>query len=131
MKYYIHKIETDGRGRCVLELETASIENALSYIASFFETDGTYYIFGADGYTSQRYTLRRKGSDTTTRKTLDRWKVQIKRFDRWFTVYDGFNAETANEIYKRFKYWWIKTDGIHADDAKLIKKRVTRQPWHK
>lgn len=120
-KYFIHKIEKD-RGRCVLELETASIEDAASYIASFFKTDGTYYIFSADGYDGLRYTLRRAGSDATTRKTLDRWKVQIKRVGRWFTIYDGYNRDTAEKIYNAQRW---------GTEKRFIKKRVPRQPWHR
>lgn len=129
MKYYIHKIEK-GRGRCVLEIEAETIAAAVAYIEKHFKTAGNYYIISADGYDGQHHTINRAGSDTATRKTLDRYTVKIKRLGRWFTVYDGFNPETASRTHDKFKFWWIY-HSTPADDVKMIKKRIPRQPWHK
>lgn len=58
-KYFIHKIDETGRGRCVLEIEAETIAAAWMGCKSWF-TDGIYYIVNADGYEGQRHTIERK-----------------------------------------------------------------------
>lgn len=125
MKYYIHKIE-NGRGRCVLEIEAETVNGAWAFCESRFDT-GRYYVISSDGYTGGEFRIT---GEKPHRKTIDRYTVKIKRLGRWFTVYDGFNPDTARRKYDTFKYFWIYRE-TRADDVKITKKRIPRQPWHR
>ena len=51
-KFYIHKIDETGAGRCVLEIQAQTIENAWNGCKSWFIA-GTFYVISADGYTGK------------------------------------------------------------------------------
>lgn len=54
-KYFIHKIDENGSGRCVLEIQAHTIEGAWLGVKFWF-LSGTFYVIAADGYTGQLFT---------------------------------------------------------------------------